>query len=149
MGNALHDLLHLGIFIEQDDLGNLYVHDGYEGLTFVRGKLSNDKYDLAVIIEEDNPKYGKYMDILSPEQPCGFQILDEISLKEWGSLAKNYLRNKCRGSGQFNEWLKKEIYNPLGKMLHEESRLYESMPYPDAPDEDWANFKRTTSASKS
>ncbi len=128
--------------IWSDDSGNLYINDREEGLVFVRGNIGPGKYDLTVIIEEDNDKYWRLMDTLSPEAPCGFQILDEIASSEWTRLVKDYLRHKRKGVKEFDEWLKEKLYNPLGKLLYEQTWFAESMPSPDASQEDWDDFDR-------
>jgi len=61
------EIEHWPFRIYQDDSDNLYVHDREEGLTFVRGKVGQNRYDLAVIIEEENTEYWKHRDILSPD----------------------------------------------------------------------------------
>lgn len=115
------ELDHWPYLAYQDGSGNLYIHDRDEGLVFVRGKVSHDKYDLTIMIEKDNSEFWEYTTgILPHEQPYGFQIFDEITLREWNQLVKDYIRRKRRGTWTFNEWLKEEIYAPLGKMLWEQ-----------------------------
>jgi len=136
------ELDHWPYLAYQDDSGNLYVHDRDEGLVFVRSKVCHNNYGLLVIIEEDNPEYWRYTDILSPTPPCGFQIFDEINLNEWNCLVRDYIRNKHAGEKVFTEWLRQKLYAPLENMLFEESWFAESMPCPGAPKEEWRDFDR-------
>lgn len=136
------EIEHWPFRVYQDDFDNLYVHDMEEGLTFVRGNVGQNRYDLAVIIEEENAEYYKYTSLWSPNQPCGFQLLDEIDLKEWNRLAKSYLRNKRRGERSFRNWIKQQLYSPLDKILYEQSWFGESMPHPNASEEEWRDFDR-------
>jgi hypothetical protein len=136
------ELDHWPYLIYRDDLGILYVHDNEVGLVFVRERVGQDRYSLSVIVEEDNPDVGLYRDILSPEPPYGISDFAEITLKDWGNLVKDYLRHKHMDNWRFNEWINEKFYIPLGKMLWEQSWLCESMPYPGAPQEDWASFDR-------
>lgn len=134
---------HWPYLIYQDEFENLYIQDRDEGLTFIRGKLNKNKYDLAVIIEEDNSKYEEAgFSWTDSELPFGFQILDEITLKEWNKLVKSYLTKKNEGTLKFNDWIKKEMYTPLFGFFGKLNSLVESMPYPGAPNRYWKNFER-------
>jgi len=138
-----HKLDHRLFSVHQDDSGNLYVHDKEEELIFVRGNIGHDRYDLSVIIDEDNTEYCDWTYMFYPDTPCGFQVLDEISLKEWNNLVRNYVRHKCKGEKVFIDWLRKELYRPLSEILYESSWIAESMPWPDAPKKYWKDYDRS------
>ena len=120
-----------------------YVTDRDEGLTFELEKAGEDKYGLSVIIEENNTDYMR-VEWSAPEPPCGFLLYDEISMKEFNKLAREYLRKKFGYGGDyiFKEWLNKEIYMPIYKQEHKTNFIIESMPNPGAPEKDWKEFDK-------
>ena len=124
------ELDHWPYVVYRDDSDNLYVHDRQEGLVFIRSKINAKDYYLTIIIDEDNSKYSRCMDILSPEAPCGFQIRDKLTLKEWNMLTKDYLKHKHCGKQVFDEWLEKKFYTPLERQLYEQSLFFESISPP-------------------
>lgn len=134
---------HLSFELYHDDSGNLYIHDTDIDLTFERERLPSGNYGLVVIIGEENGDYWEYCDQLSPEQPCGFQIYEELSKEQWKELAKTYLEHKNMGEEDFNKWLKENFWNLLKNDLYVDTWYAESMPPPTAPKEDWDDFSRS------
>ncbi len=121
--------------------GTLYIKDNEKGLTFEIVKVGDDKYDLAVIIEEDNAEYSPY-NWSDPETPCGFQVLEEISLKEFNHLARDYLNRKFKDKDKFRKWLKEKLYIPTSRILANANFIIESMPEPNASNKLWKEYDR-------
>ena len=135
--------------IYQTESGGLYIKDLEEGLTFERLKVGEDRYDLAVIIEEDNKEY-RQVEWSAPDTPCGFHIYDEIRLSEFNNLARDYLKHKMKGENlpfhSFKRWLKEKIYKPIYKGEHSNNFWIESMPEPSASEKEWKSFDRAMAA---
>jgi hypothetical protein len=129
--------------IYQSDSGNLYIKDIEERLTFERAKVGDDKYDLSVIIEEDNQDY-RPIEWSMPETPCGFLVYEDISLKEFSRLARDYLKHKLKGEDipfhSFKKWLNEKFYKPTHEALAQNNYYIESMPYPNASKKEWKEF---------
>ena len=115
------ELEHGPFRIYMDDSGNLWVYDSDVGLCFERGKISEDRwYDLAVIIEEDNGEYWGMRQIFSPEQPCGFHILDEMTLGQWNNNAEQLLISLSNYYGlRYSRFLAVEIREGIGSRATE------------------------------
>ena len=131
--------------IYQSGSGCLYITDKEEGMTFEREKVGEDKYDLSVIIEEDNTDY-RPIEWSAPETPCGFLLYEDISLKEFSRLARDYLKHKLKGEDipfhSFKKWLNEKFYRPTYDALAHNNYYIESMPEPSAPKKEWKSFDR-------
>lgn len=137
------EIVHWPFRIYKDNLENLYIHDMEEGVTFVRDNVSQNKYSLAVIFEENCRWINIDYSILDEnDQPCGFQLFDELSQSEWTHLARDYIRNKRRGEKVFRDWINQMLYSHLDKFVYEQTWLRESMPPPGASKKALKDFDR-------
>ena len=131
--------------IYQTESGCLYITDKEECLTFERQKVGENKYNLAVIIEDDNTGYHPF-EWSDPETPCGFQFLEEIGINEFNKLARDYLKHKMKGEDipfhSFKKWLNEKFYKPTHEALVQNNYWIESMPAPGASKKEWKSFDR-------
>ena len=124
----------------RDNKGNATIEDLEEELIFIKQKNDNRTYDLAVIIENDNPCIRTQP--IMPNLSEGYLLLEGISESEWKKISKEYLIKKLKGEKIFRNWIKERLYNPINQDLYEISWFAESRPYPGAPKRKWEEFDR-------
>jgi hypothetical protein len=79
------------------DGATLCINDREEYITFVRETIGPNNYSLGVI--------GNFGSHLLTENPYAFLIFDEMTLNEWRSYNREYVRHKREGKQALETWL--------------------------------------------